>query len=98
MNDIQARLVRRIEAFCREAEMSESMFGHLTVNDARLLDRLRRKTVTLDTFQKINGFLAEQQFIARKKAFAADQRKEIERHLAKHGGGRRKTDDPQLGA
>ena len=97
MNDIQARLLRRIEAFCREAEISESMFGHLTVNDARLLDRLRNKTVTLDTFEKINAFLAEQQFIARKRAFAAERRAEVERHLAKHGS-RRKTDDPQLGA
>jgi hypothetical protein len=105
MNAIQARLLRRIEAFCKEAEISESMFGALTVNDARLLDRLRNKTVTLDTFEKINAFLAEQQFVARKRefvarkrAFAAEQRAEVARHLAKHGSSRRKTDDRQVGA
>jgi hypothetical protein len=98
MNDIQARLLRRIAAFCKEAEISESMFGRLAVNDSKLLDRLRHNTVTLDTFEKINGFLTDQQFVARKRAFAADQRAEIERHLAKHGDRRRKTDDRQLSA
>jgi hypothetical protein len=96
MNALQARLLRRIAVFCREAEISESMFGKLAVNDTKLVDRLRHNTVTLTTFEKINGFLAEQQFVAQKRAFAAERRAEVERHLAKHGG--RKTADRQLGA
>jgi hypothetical protein len=98
MNQIQAQLLRRIEAFCKEADISEPMFGQLTVDDAKLVDRLRRNTITLDTFHKINGFLDEQQLVARRQAFVAEQRAEIERHLAKHGGSRRKTDDRQVGA
>jgi hypothetical protein len=98
MNDIQARLLRRIEAFCREAEISEKTFGRLTVNDQTLVDRLRHNTVTLDTAEKITGFLAEQQLVARKRAFVAEQRAEMQRHLAKHGSSRRKTDDRQVGA
>lgn len=85
MNQVQAQLLLRIKAFCRDAEVSESFFGKLTVNDTKLIDRVRTSTITLDTFHKVNRFLDEQRLVARRAAYLAEQRAEIERYLAKHG-------------
>ena len=50
----KSALLSEIEAYCREANMAESTFGFLAVNDGKLCNRLRSgKDVTLATARKI---------------------------------------------
>jgi hypothetical protein len=61
MNEIQARLLRQVEDFCRKAGMTEASFGRRAVNDGKLVTRLRQNTITLNTVDKIEAFLADQE-------------------------------------
>jgi hypothetical protein len=63
MNE-NADLIARIEAHCRKAKIAESTFGRLTVNDGKLIARLRSGgTITLETYRQIEAALK-----ARRKA------------------------------
>lgn len=53
-------LIRRIEDHCRRTGIAESTFGRLTVNDGKLVDRLRAgKSITLATLARVEKALAE---------------------------------------
>ncbi|CAN0574643.1 unnamed protein product, partial [Laminaria digitata] len=48
-----ADLIRRIEAYCRRAEIAESTFGRRAVNDGKFVGRLREgKRVTTRTISR----------------------------------------------
>ena len=56
----KSTLLRQIQAYCREANIAESTFGFLAVNDGKLCNRLRSgKDVTLATAQKIEAFIQD---------------------------------------
>jgi hypothetical protein len=53
-------LVERIEIYAAARDMSATTFGRKAVNDGKLVERLRAgKTITLDTLNKIERFMAE---------------------------------------
>ena len=55
-------LLAEIEAFLVRAGMSSTMFGLRTVNDGKLLKRLRGgSSVTLPTADKLRAFIAANQ-------------------------------------
>ena len=57
----KSTLLSQIQTYCQEANMAESTFGFLAVNDGKLCNRLRAgKDVTLATAQKIEGFIRDQ--------------------------------------
>ena len=52
-------LLEAIEAFCNEHKMSASTFGRLSVNDGKLVSRLRNgNDITLKTSRKIRQFIS----------------------------------------
>jgi hypothetical protein len=52
-------LVKRIESYCAAYDVAESTFGRLSVNDGKLVSRLRAGgSITLDTLSKIETALA----------------------------------------
>ena len=54
------KLLTEIETFLKRAGMNDSSFGHKTVNDGKLVDRLRSGgSVTLNTAERIREFMAE---------------------------------------
>ena len=54
------KLLERIEHFCRKANIAESTFGYLVVNDGKLCNRLRNgKDVTMNTANKIQMYIDE---------------------------------------
>jgi hypothetical protein len=58
MSTIDA-LVIRIEQYCRKYGIAETTFGRFSVNDGKLIARLRDgKSITLDTLQKIERSLS----------------------------------------
>lgn len=60
MSTAAASLLSDIESYCRLSGMAESTFGRLAVNDGKLCARLRGgKNVTLETAEKIRGFMRE---------------------------------------
>lgn len=51
-------LLNEIEAYLSKADMAESTFGRKTVNDGKLLSRLRAGgSVSLDTAAKLRAFM-----------------------------------------
>jgi hypothetical protein len=55
------QLLDEIEQFLDETLMRASTFGHKTVADGKLVERLRKgRTVTLDTASAIRQFMTEQ--------------------------------------
>jgi hypothetical protein len=59
MTDVVADLLNKIEAYCRDHGIAEATFGFRAVNDGKLVPRLRAgKTVTMDTFARIEAFLS----------------------------------------
>ena len=53
-------LLERIEHYCQTANIAESTFGFLAVNDGKLCGRLRGgKDVTLATAQKIQSYISQ---------------------------------------
>ena len=54
-------LLARIEAHCKAADIAETTFGRLAINDGKLVARLRAGgSITLDTLQRIEGAMAAQ--------------------------------------
>ena len=54
MKSQNVNLLEKIEDFCRKANIAESTFGYLVVNDGKLCSRLRNgKDVTMKTANKI---------------------------------------------
>ena len=52
-------LVAEISAYCREAKLAETTFGRLSVNDGKLVNRLKNGSrVTLETIEKVRSFIA----------------------------------------
>lgn len=52
-------ILKRIEAYCREQDVSESTFGKKAVNDGKLVSRLRAgKSITLVTLDSVEKQLA----------------------------------------
>jgi len=52
-------LLARIDAYCQAQEISPTAFGLRTVNDGKLVFRLREgKTITLKTFARLDAVLA----------------------------------------
>lgn len=57
--DAIEKLIADIEAYCAKHGMAETTFGRLSVNDGKLVERLRGgKSITLKTLDTINSFLA----------------------------------------
>ena len=57
-NEIK-NLLEAIETFCNERKMAISTFGRLSVNDGKLVSRLRNgNDVTLKTSKKIRQFIS----------------------------------------
>src|SRR5258708_544094 len=51
-------ILAQISAFCRQADMAESTFGRRTVNDGKLVARLREgKRITIDTLDRIQAYI-----------------------------------------
>ena len=52
-------IIREISDFCRGAGLAESTFGRLSVNDGKLVSRLRDGgSVTIDTLARLRDFMA----------------------------------------
>ena len=52
-------VLREIGDFCRSAGLAESTFGRLSVNDGKLVSRLRDGgSVTIDTLARLRAFMA----------------------------------------
>src|ERR1700739_1050648 len=52
-------ILAQISEFCRNADMAESTFGRRSVNDGKLVHRLREgKRITIDTLERIQSFIA----------------------------------------
>ncbi|MEK9722108.1 MAG: hypothetical protein VW405_01315 [Rhodospirillaceae bacterium] len=57
--DTAKELIGRIELHCRARRIAESTFGRLSVNDGKLVARLRAgKSITLDTLRRIEAALS----------------------------------------
>jgi SAM-dependent methyltransferase len=53
-------LLREIADYCRRADLAESTFGRLAINDGKLVRRLRDGgRITTDTFERIHAFMAK---------------------------------------
>src|SRR5215472_12167763 len=51
-------LLREISGYCRRVGMAESTFGRLSVNDGKLVSRLRfGGRITTDTAERVRGFI-----------------------------------------
>ena len=60
MKSQNVSLLEKIEDFCRKANIAESTFGYLVVNDGKLCSRLRNgKDVTMNTAKKIQMYIEE---------------------------------------
>ncbi len=56
----KSALLEQIEHYCQTANIAESTFGFLAVNDGKLCSRLRGgKDVTLATAQKIQSYISQ---------------------------------------
>src|SRR6201993_1841474 len=52
-------ILSEITDFCRRADMAESTFGRRSVNDGKLVHRLREgKRITIDTLDRIQAYIA----------------------------------------
>ena len=53
------QILSQITEFCRQADMAETTFGRRTVNDGKLVHRLREgKRITIDTLERIQAYIA----------------------------------------
>ena len=58
MKSQNVSILEKIEDFCRKANIAESTFGYLVVNDGKLCSRLRNgKDVTMNTANKIQMYI-----------------------------------------
>ena len=52
-------LVAEISAYCREAKLAETTFGRLSVNDGKLVSRLKNGSrVTMETVERVRSYIA----------------------------------------
>ena len=69
-NEIK-NLLEAIETFCNERKMAISTFGRLSVNDGKLVSRLRNgNDVTLKTSKKIRQFISNKSQSEIKKVYS----------------------------
>jgi hypothetical protein len=53
-------LLKEVQAFCRHADLAESTFGRLAVNDGKLVSRLRAGSrITPPTLARVRAFMAQ---------------------------------------
>ena len=53
------QLLNQISEFCQQNDMAETTFGRRTVNDGKLVHRLREgKRITIDTLDRIQAYIA----------------------------------------
>jgi len=56
---IVATLLGEIEAFCRQADITESIFGRRAVDDSKFVARLRSgKGVTVATVERVRAYMS----------------------------------------
>ena len=52
------QLLSQISEFCQQNDMAETTFGRRTVNDGKLVHRLREgKRITIDTLDRIQAYI-----------------------------------------
>jgi hypothetical protein len=55
-----ADLLSRVTSYCRDARMAETTFGRRSVNDGKLVSRLRNgRTVSMRTADRVDAFIAD---------------------------------------
>src|SRR3954468_728414 len=55
-----ADLLSRVIAYCRDTRMAETTFGRRSVNDGKLVSRLRNgRTVSMRTADRVEAFIAD---------------------------------------
>src|SRR5579875_379504 len=67
-------LLHEISGYCRRVGMAESTFGRLSVNDGKLVSRLRfGGRITTDTAERVRSFIASDQrrALLRRRVLAA---------------------------
>lgn len=53
-------LLREVTGYCRDAKMAETTFGRRSVNDGKLVSRLRNgRTVSMRTAERVEAFIAD---------------------------------------
>src|SRR6201987_294556 len=53
------QLLRQISEFCQQNDMAKTPFGRRSVNDGKLVHRLREgKRITIDTLDRIQAYIA----------------------------------------
>jgi hypothetical protein len=53
------QILSQITDFCRQSDMAETTFGRRSVNDGKLVHRLREgKRITIDTLDRIQAYIA----------------------------------------
>jgi hypothetical protein len=58
MSKTVAKLLAKIEAFCRRNEMAETTFGRHAVNDGKFVPRLREGGgVTVETVDRVRAYI-----------------------------------------
>lgn len=55
--DTIATLLNRIEAYCRATSMTDREFGYASVQDGRLVERLRAGKGSVRVIQRVDAFL-----------------------------------------
>ena len=54
-------IIERIEAYCRRYGIAESTFGRLSINDGKLVGRLRKGgSITMRTFRAVETYLSKE--------------------------------------
>lgn len=52
-------LLSDIRDFCRQANIAESTFGRMSVNDGRLVERVETGRVTIRTVERVRQYMAK---------------------------------------
>lgn len=53
-----SELLSDIRDFCRQANIAESTFGRMSVNDGRLVERVEAGRVTIRTVERVRQYMA----------------------------------------
>jgi hypothetical protein len=57
-DDLSDDLLSEVLAFCRDRGITETIFGYRSVNDWRVVERLREDRVTIRTAKRLREFIA----------------------------------------